>query len=113
MMSEHDAILAVGIHRFATLCRQRGQQVTPLAAQKIGAMAKIIGVQTTTTATALGFTADMNWPDDHMWNAMQMVERSGNLALLNQLDTLLMDLTVADVEGDEEPGDRAQLAGAT
>lgn len=54
-MEVHNAVLAVGIHRFAVRCEQRGQHLTPLAAAKIAAMARIIGVHATCEAAELGF----------------------------------------------------------
>ena len=103
MITEHDAVLAVGLHRFAARCRQRRQEVTPLTASKIAAMAKIIGIHAGCTPPELGFASDLTWSEDAMWNAMRTVEQSRNLELLRRLDTLLEDLSVDDVDGYEEP----------
>ena len=109
-MTGHDAVLAVGLHRFAARCRQRRQVVTASAANKIAAMARIVGVAADRSPTALGFDADWTLPEEPMWTSMHLVEESNNLDLLRQLDTLLADLTVDDVEGyeeDPEPNPRA------
>ena len=98
VLSVEDAVLAVGIHRFATRCARLGQPLTPLAAEKIAAMAAIIGVRVTPPTTS-----EHDWSEADLHEAMQVVEESGSCEHLQRLDTLLADLTVADVEGYCEP----------
>ena len=100
VLIEEDAVLLVALHHFAVRCAKQGQDLTTLAIEKIAAMATVIGIRS-------GPPRDLRhgypWTVDEVREATLVVEESGNAHCLTRLDTLLADLTVADVEGFEEP----------
>ena len=102
-MSRDEAILVLGIYRFARLRAQYGELLTVTAANKIAAIAQIIGIRAERTPSELGLKAgDVWWTTAMLRLALAIVERTRCQELLSRLDTLLQDLTVADVAGYEE-----------
>ena len=109
-MSAEEAVLVLGLYRFARRRATYGERLTPLAAGKVAAMARIIGINTTRGLAELGIRADTLWWTTEV--ACLLGSRAERLAstlgpgfweCLSRLETLLQDLSVSDVEGYEEP----------
>lgn len=95
LMTEDDAVLAVGFCRFAIRSTESGEVVTALAAAKVAAIAKMLGIHATCIpSTQWDWTAKLH-------ETMRIVEESDNLDRVARLDRLLSDLSVSDVEGYE------------
>ena len=104
-MSMDEAVLVLVLYRFARQRAQHGELLSMLAADKIAAMARLIGVNCGRTPTELGLQiGDILWTTEVLQRASAVVEQGNGQALLLRLDALLQDLRVSDVEGYEEVG---------
>lgn len=88
-MTGHDAVLVVGLSHFAVRCKQRGECVTPLAVEKVIAMARVIGVRAQWMPQASGVEVDAG----RLERARSAIEEANLDGLLQRLDILLLDLT--------------------
>ena len=105
-MSADEAVLVLALYRFARHRAQHGELLTALAADKLAAMARAIGIDAARTPSEFGVRAgDVWWTTDVLRSAVSIVERTGRHRSLARLNTLLEDLRVADVEGYCESGE--------
>ena len=105
-MTTDEALLVLGVYRFARQRVQHGERLTIWAANKIAAIARIIDIHAERVPSELGMqTGDIWWTTDVLRSAAFIVERRRCGGQLLRLEKLLADLRVADVEGYEEPED--------
>lgn len=102
----HEALLVLGIYRYARQRAQHGELLTMLAADKIAALARIVGICAERAPSELGLRAgDVWWTTEVLRHASIVVERQKCSEVLRRLEVLLVDLRVHDIEQYEEPDD--------
>ena len=105
-MTIHEALLVLGIYRFARQRAQHGELLTMVAADKIAALARVAGIHAERLPSELGLrVGDVWWTTEVLRRASSIVEHAKRYENLKRLETLLVDLRVQDVEGYEEPDD--------